>query len=208
MKRLAVYITLSLLSLFTLSGCMIGGIHGSGVRKAEKRDLAPFTAIETNGAFEVSVVCQKPVSLEIEADDNILPLVETEVRGGVLHLTTTRHYFSSGGIVVRISVPSLEAVKSTGAGKFKITDSKGDRLTTPLCVCYITLPARSLISRKKSTASAQRPLILSSRARFSQRNLRLQTSGDREASAGLSLYEEQRAGLLKILPSPKKSSRR
>ena|SRR2546422_1646966 len=129
MKRLAVYITLSLLSLFTLSGCMIGGIHGSGVRKAEKRDLAPFTAIETSGAFEVSVVCQKPVSLEIEADDNILPLVETEVRGGVLHLTTTRHYFSSGGIVVRISVPNLEAVKSTGAGKFKITDLKGDHFT-------------------------------------------------------------------------------
>src|SRR5438128_11098643 len=129
MKRLAICFTFITLSLMALSACMIGGTHGSGVRKTEKRELAPFTAIETSGAFEVNVICQKPASFEIEADDNILPLVETEVRGGVLHLTTTRHYFSSGGIVVRMSMPSLEVVKSTGAGKFKITDLKNDHFT-------------------------------------------------------------------------------
>ena len=86
MKRLAICFTFITLSLMALSACMIGGIHGSGVRKTEKRDLGPFTAIETSGAFEVNVICQKPASFEIEADDNILPLVETEVRGGVLHL--------------------------------------------------------------------------------------------------------------------------
>jgi hypothetical protein len=48
------------------------------VRKTEKRELAAFTAIETSGAFEVTVTCQKTASFEIEADDNILPLVESE----------------------------------------------------------------------------------------------------------------------------------
>src|SRR5438132_13899860 len=129
MKKLAIYSTFVLMSLLAQSACMMVGIHGSGVRKAEKRDLGPFTAIETSGAFEVNVTCQKPASFEIEADDNILPLVESEVRGGVPHLTTTRHYFSSGGIVVRMSMPSLEVVKSTGAGKFKITDLKNDHFT-------------------------------------------------------------------------------
>ena len=109
-----------------LSGCHIGGVRGSGVRKTEKRDLASFTSIETSGAFEVEVNCQKPASFEIEADENLLPIVQTEVRGGVLHVSTTKGYSSSGGIVLRITVPDLESVKSTGAGKFRVTDVKND----------------------------------------------------------------------------------
>ena len=125
MKRTAILLTLALSFVFVLSAC-IGGVRGSGVRKTEKRELPPFTAIETTGAFEVEVTCQKPASFEIEADDNILPLVKTEVRDGVLHITTTKHYSATGGILVRLNVPNLASVKSTGAGKFHILDLKND----------------------------------------------------------------------------------
>ena len=125
MKRIAIALTLAFLALFVLSGCHVG-VHGSGVRKTEKRDLPSFTSIETSGAFEVEVNCQKPASFEIEADDNLLPIVQTEVRSGVLHVTSTKGYNSSGGIVLRITVPDLESVKSTGAGKFRVTDIKND----------------------------------------------------------------------------------
>ena len=125
MKRIAIALTLAFSALFLLSGC-IHGVRGSGVRKTEKRDLPPFSSIETSGAFEVEVNCQKPASVEIEADDNILPLIQTEVRGGVLHVSTTKSYNSSGGVVLRITVPDLESVKSTGAGKFRVSDVKND----------------------------------------------------------------------------------
>src|SRR5258708_2714183 len=122
MKKVAIVLTLALSSLLLFTGCL--GVHGSGVRKTEKRDLPAFTSIETTGAFEVELTCQKPASFEIEADDNILPLVETEVKGGVLRVTTTKNYSSSGGIALRINVPNLESVRSTGAGKFHILDLK------------------------------------------------------------------------------------
>jgi hypothetical protein len=125
MKRIAIALTLAFSALFVLSGCHVG-VHGSGVRKTEKRDLPAFTSIETTGAFEVEVNCQKPASFGIEADDNIVPLIQTEVRNGVLHVTTTKSYNSRGGIVLRITVPDLESVKSTGAGKFHVTDVKND----------------------------------------------------------------------------------
>lgn len=125
MKRFAIALTLTLFSLFALSGC-IGGVHGSGVRKTEKRELAAFTSIETSGAFEVEVNCQKPASFEIETDDNIIPLVQTEVRDGVLRVSTTKGYSSSGGIILRVNVPDLESLRSTGAGKFRVTDVKND----------------------------------------------------------------------------------
>jgi Putative auto-transporter adhesin, head GIN domain len=125
MKRFAIALTFALSALFTLSGC-IAGVRGSGVRKTEKRDLPAFNSIETSGAFEVEVSCQKPASFEIEADDNIVPLVQTEVKNGVLRVSTTKGYSSNGGIMLRVTVPDLESVKSTGAGKFHVSDVKND----------------------------------------------------------------------------------
>ena len=123
MKKTAVLLTLALSCVFVLSAC---GVRGSGVRKTEKRDLPTFTSIETTGAFEVEVTCQKAATFEIEADDNLLPLIETEVKGGVLRVTTTKHYSSRAGITLRIAIPNLESVRSTGAGKFHILDLKND----------------------------------------------------------------------------------
>jgi Putative auto-transporter adhesin, head GIN domain len=125
MKRIAISATLALILALVFSGCM-SGVRGSGVRKTEKRDLPSFNSIETSGAFEVEVNCQKPASFEIEADDNIVPLIQTEVRNGILHVSTTKSYMSSGGIVLRITVPDLASVKSTGAGKFHVSDVKND----------------------------------------------------------------------------------
>ena len=124
MKRIAnVLLPASL--LFVLWGCHIG-VHGSGVRKTEKRDLPSFTAIETTGAFEVQVTCQKPASFEIEGDDNILPLIQTEVRNGVLRVSSTRRYSTRNPIALRITVPDLASVSSTGAGRFRVSDLKNE----------------------------------------------------------------------------------
>ena len=126
MKRIGIALPLALSALFILSACKFGSVRGNGLRKTEKRDVASFTSIETSGAFEVEVKCQKPARLEIEADENLLPIVQTEVRSGVLHISTTKGYKSSGGIVLRITVPDLESVKSTGAGKVHVFDVKND----------------------------------------------------------------------------------
>jgi hypothetical protein len=125
MKRIAISLALTFTLAFMLSAC-INGVRGSGNRKTEKRDLPAFTSIETSGAFEVEVQCQQPASFEMEADDNILPLVQSEVRDGVLHLNTTKSYSSTGGIVARIKVPNLASIKTTGAGKFRLSDVKND----------------------------------------------------------------------------------
>jgi hypothetical protein len=124
MKRIAIVLLPASL-LFLLGSCHIG-VHGSGVRKTEKRDLPSFTAIETIGAFEVQVTCRKPASFEIEGDDNLLPLIQTEVRNGVLRVSSTQRYSTSTPISLRITVPDLASVSNTGAGKFTVSDLKND----------------------------------------------------------------------------------
>lgn len=114
---------------FGFSACHIGrGIKGSGVRKSEKRHLKSFKAIETTGAYEVEVNCQKSFSVEIEGDDNILPLIKTEVRDGVLLVSNTERYNTARAITLRISVPELTAVSSRGAGDIKVINASSDDL--------------------------------------------------------------------------------
>jgi hypothetical protein len=128
MKKLLVLLVL--LPLIA-AGChhrMRADVKGSGKRVTEKRNIASFTSIETNGAFDIEVVCQKDVGLEIDGDDNILPLISTEVSNNILKLKPTQSYSVSEPIVLRISVPNLEAIMANGAGNIRITGVSNDKL--------------------------------------------------------------------------------
>lgn len=105
-----------------------GKVKGSGNVQTEKRELAGFKAIEVGGAFEVEVVAQKEFSVEIEADDNLLPLIATEVRGGTLQISTEKSIKSKQRIRVRISAPDIESLQISGASKVSLADVKNDLL--------------------------------------------------------------------------------
>ena len=124
-----------LLSLFVLVPLLTASCHhrgmadvqGSGKRQTEKRQVAPFTSISTEGAFDIEVVCQKELSIEVEGDDNILPLVSSEVSGNVLHLRPTRNYSVSEAPKFKITVPNLEAISATGAGRIQISGMNNEK---------------------------------------------------------------------------------
>ena len=128
MKKLLSLIVL--LPLLT-AGChhrMGSGLKGSGKRITEKRQIGQFTSITTEGAFNIEVVCQKDVGLEVEGDDNVLPLVTTEVKNNVLRLSNSKGYSVNEPITFRITVPNLEAIMANGAGKIQITGVNNDKL--------------------------------------------------------------------------------
>jgi hypothetical protein len=113
------------------SGChyaaKMHGVTGSGVRKVEKRELRPFTSIATDGAFEIDVVCQQPQSLEIEGDDNLLPMVSTEVSNGVLRINPVGSYSTRTPMKIKISVPNIEGITANGAGTIDVSRLKNDK---------------------------------------------------------------------------------
>ena len=123
-------LSLSVLTLLFAAACHHGmgpSVKGSGNRQTQKREVAPFTSISSEGAFTIEVVCQKDLSLEVEGDDNVLPLVSTDVSGNVLRLKNSKSYSTSEPIVIRISVPNLEGLTVNGAGKFDITRLDNER---------------------------------------------------------------------------------
>lgn len=103
------------------------GVAGSGNRLKEKRTVANFTSFSTEGAYEIEFVAQAPVSLEIEGDDNILPLITTEVTNNVLHIKSKQSFSTRKPITLKISAPSLEGVSASGAGKIEITGLKNEK---------------------------------------------------------------------------------
>jgi hypothetical protein len=104
------------------------GVRGSGNRKAEKRELTSFKSVEAAGAFEVNIVCQQSQSFEIEGDDNLLPIIKTDVNDGALRIHSDTQYNASKPITIRISLPNLEKFTSAGAGDIHISGLKNDRL--------------------------------------------------------------------------------
>lgn len=128
MKTIAIFLSVMVLAL---SGCgrfgFVSGTAGSGKTKVEKRTVPAFSAVNLSGAYEVEIVAQKEQSVEIEGDDNLLSLVKTEVNGsGVLSVYNEKSFSTKNAIRVRISVPQLDAISSSGASDIVATGVKAD----------------------------------------------------------------------------------
>ena len=127
MKKLAL---LLLASTIVVAGChhgMRARITGSGKRVSQKRQVAPFTSISTEGAFNIEVTCQKDAGLEVEGDDNVLDVVTAEVSNNVLRLRSSKDYSVSDPVKFKITVPNLEGLSVSGAGKVDIKGMNNDK---------------------------------------------------------------------------------
>lgn len=112
MKKL---IVISLISIFTLASCNWHRIRGNGSIKTETRDVAAFEAVTCDGGYEVQIDCQQKQSLTIETDENLLPLVKTEVHNNKLRVYTKGILFPTNRIRIAVSIPNITEFTSNGS---------------------------------------------------------------------------------------------
>ena len=103
-------------------------VHGSGVVATEPRDAAGFSEVWLNGSGEVVVERTGTESVTIEAEDNILPLLEAKVRDGRLSLGTKPNVniHPTRPIRYRVTVKDLTALGVAGSGRLR-----ADGIDTP-----------------------------------------------------------------------------
>jgi hypothetical protein len=123
MKRTLIFLSLALVAL---SGCKFGNVRGSGTMRLERRDVPAFTAVDVSGAYDVEIVAQKEQSLEVEGDDNLLPLIKTEVRDGVLRIYNEKGFNTRQKLHVRITLKDLDGINASGASDIVATNVKTD----------------------------------------------------------------------------------
>jgi len=117
---------LSFLLVLTACNWSDGGptIKGSGNLKIETRPVERFTAISVSGAASLEIEQTGQESLELAADDNLLPLFTTEVRDGTLFLGVAEGKnltWSGKGPRFMVTVSELRKLKVSGAASVKAT---------------------------------------------------------------------------------------
>lgn len=100
------------------------GEKGSGTKASEVRDLRGFRSIDVGGVFHVEITAQKDFSVEVEADDNLLEFIKTEVHGDTLHIETRKKLSTHNPIRVRIFAPDVEKLDVSGAANVTVTEIK------------------------------------------------------------------------------------
>lgn len=114
--------------------------EGSGTAATETRNLPEFQAVALSGGIDVVVRQGATPSVQVQADDNLLPLLETVVEsgssGGTLKVRwkrTESGWFGNASDVqprtdVRVSIvmPRLTALSIAGAGDIRL-----ETFTTP-----------------------------------------------------------------------------
>jgi hypothetical protein len=109
-------------------------IIGSGVLATEVRPVGGFTAISVSVPGRLFVEHTGSESLVVTAEDNVLPLLRTEARGGRLDLSLAANSSLTPmrEIVFRVSVRELEEVEGSGAARVELRGVQAERLAVRL----------------------------------------------------------------------------
>jgi hypothetical protein len=115
-------------TLVLLWGCdcctnsVTGTAVGSGDVVTESRPVQGFSEVAVSGAGHLIVEQTGVESLEVTAEDNILPFILSEVRGGrlLLGLQPGVSVSTAHGVRYRVTVAALSEVVASGASRVEI----------------------------------------------------------------------------------------
>ena len=116
MKQLAFF----LITLLAFTSC--NQRTGSGNIITETRQTADFTGVSVGGAFTMEIKNGPITQVQVEADDNIIGLIETNVSGNVLKIRTRNgSSFSNAHFKVYVTAPEINSIHASGASDITST---------------------------------------------------------------------------------------
>lgn len=124
---LSATLILCMLAIFGLifSGCSLDNLTGSGRVTTEERTVAPFENVIVEGALEIHLAQGSNDPLMLEAEDNIMPVIETYVSGTTLHVkirnnVNLKHFRP---IHVYLNSESYRKILFSGSGSVRTEDT-------------------------------------------------------------------------------------
>ncbi len=115
-------------------GWGMGTTHGSGTFKTETRAPGHFTGVAMGLPGNLELRIGNTESVTIEADDNLMPLIETVVENGVLKIRTTRR---NAGIEPRrlkivVQAKGIDQIALGGSGSIDADALRGPKVMIDL----------------------------------------------------------------------------
>ncbi len=115
--------------MVALTGCYFDGpcVVGTGPVISQIREIEDFSSVANTGSFEVFVLLSDNFRVEVQAQENLLPVIETYVSGNKL-IIKTRNGTCIGPaspVVVNVTLPFIEELELTGSGKLELDRAEG-----------------------------------------------------------------------------------
>jgi Putative auto-transporter adhesin, head GIN domain len=122
MRYLLIFMFLVGIFMFGKRSCHFPfmGTKGSGPIKTEVRNVNGFKGIELDLAGEVEVRVSDTYSVEVQAQENLLPLLRTEVENGRLKIYFGENVSYSESLKVLVSGPAFNDLSIGGSGKISV----------------------------------------------------------------------------------------
>jgi hypothetical protein len=113
--------------------CGLGVTTGSGRVETESRAVSGFDSVDLSGTGDLVITQGESEALTIEAEDNILPHIKTEVKGGELVIGFDRDDWNdiinpTRPIKFNLTVKNLSGVTISGSGSITAASLNADRL--------------------------------------------------------------------------------
>ncbi|HUS86448.1 MAG TPA: head GIN domain-containing protein [Bacteroidales bacterium] len=113
-----VLITLICMGTFNLAEAQVKKrINGSGDVKTETRNLEGFTGVKTATAVDIYLTQGNNFDVVVEADDNLLEYIVTEVKDDALNVYLDKVFITGKKtMIVHVTMPEIEFIKASSAG--------------------------------------------------------------------------------------------
>ncbi|HRW96115.1 MAG TPA: head GIN domain-containing protein [Bacteroidales bacterium] len=112
----AVLLLPALMFFLAWNGCQyMPGVEGNGIIQTEIREIPQFSELEISGGFSVTLEQGDQAEVQIEADENLLRYIVTEVVGNTLMIKTSANIQSTMEIEILVTFVNLARLDLSGA---------------------------------------------------------------------------------------------
>lgn len=91
-------------------------IEGEGPLTVENRSAASYSELEVNISGDVTIHPGEDLQIRIKAQENLMKVITTRVKGKTLVIGSNQCIRTSDGIKIDLTVPTLRSIKLNGSG--------------------------------------------------------------------------------------------
>jgi hypothetical protein len=181
-KQLILLLLIAILALSACAGNM-ESVRGSGTVAREDRPVAGIRGVTLATLGDMTIELGKQESLTIEAEDNLLPYLETDVRGGILTIRSAagKSLMPTKPVRYHLTVNNLEALETTSSGNIEAPAIQTNRFSASISSSGDLHLAGIAADRLEVEISSSGDLIIDTGA-VTEQEINLSSSGDYEGS--------------------------
>lgn len=127
------FFSIAIIAVLMLNACAFSITQGSGKVVTETRQISGFDQVALSGIGSLTITQGDKESLQIEAEDNILPRIETIVQNRTLQIRYQNNDWQNNVVPTKpikfsLSVKNINGMELSGAGSITSSNIKTDNL--------------------------------------------------------------------------------